>query len=148
MARPAPTMPCTMPSAMNGTRTNQFDAPTSFITSISRLRANVARRIVLTIRNSDEPSSTSEITMKISRTVFVTSIRPLSASPGVVTCSTPCCVLNSPCTGLGELGLLRRDAERLRKIGGGDVAGDVGVAAEDPLELLERLLLVEVHVVS
>ena len=74
-------MPCTMPSAMNGMRTNQFDAPTSFITSISRRRANVASRIVLTIRNNDEPSSTSEITMKMSRTVFVTSIRPLSASP-------------------------------------------------------------------
>ena len=43
---------------MNGTRTNQFDAPTSFITSISRRRANVASRIVFTIRNSDDASST------------------------------------------------------------------------------------------
>ena len=84
-ASPAPTIPCTMPSAMNGTRTNQFDAPTSFITSISRLRANVANRIVLTIRNNDEPRSTREITMKMNRTVFVTSMSPLSASPGVVT---------------------------------------------------------------
>ena len=46
--------PCTMPSAMNGMRTNQFDAPTSFITSISRRRANVASRIVFTMRNSDD----------------------------------------------------------------------------------------------
>ena len=33
--------------------------------------------------------------MKINRTVFVTSIRPLSASPGVVTSSTPGWVVNS-----------------------------------------------------
>ena len=84
-----------MPSAMNGTRTNQFDAPTSFITSISRRRANVARRIVFTMRNSDDASRTSESTMKIHRTVLVTSIRPFSASPGVPTSSTPCWVLNS-----------------------------------------------------
>ena len=45
---------------MNGTRTNQFDAPTSFMTSISRRRANVARRIVFTMRNSDDASSSSE----------------------------------------------------------------------------------------
>ena len=57
-AKPAPIAPCTRPSAMNGTRTNQFDAPTSFITSISRRRANVASRIVFTIRNSDDASST------------------------------------------------------------------------------------------
>jgi len=31
---------------MNGTRTNQFDAPDQLITSISRRRANVAKRIV------------------------------------------------------------------------------------------------------
>ena len=36
-----------MPSTMNGTRMNQFVAPTSFITSISRRRANIATRIVL-----------------------------------------------------------------------------------------------------
>ena len=56
-AKPAPIAPCTRPSAMNGTRTNQFDAPTSFMTSISRRRANVASRIVLTMRNSDDASS-------------------------------------------------------------------------------------------
>ena len=61
MANPAPTRPCTIPSAMKGMRTNQFDAPTSFITSISRRRAKVARRIVLTMRNSDDASSTNEM---------------------------------------------------------------------------------------
>ena len=37
------------PSSMNGTRMNQFVAPTSFITSISRRRANMAVRIVFQI---------------------------------------------------------------------------------------------------
>ena len=36
-----------MPSTMKGTRMNQFVAPTSFITSISRRRANIATRMVL-----------------------------------------------------------------------------------------------------
>ena len=82
IASPAPTRPCTIPSAMNGMRTNQFDAPTSFMTSISRRRANVARRIVFTMRNSDEPSSTSEITMKIRARCSVTSMRPFERLAG------------------------------------------------------------------
>ena len=35
-----------MPSSTNGPRTNQFEAPTSFITSISRRRAKIESRIV------------------------------------------------------------------------------------------------------
>ena len=42
-----PTRPWTTPSSMNGTRMNQLVAPTSFITSISRRRANIAMRIEL-----------------------------------------------------------------------------------------------------
>ena len=77
-AKPAPITPCTMPSAMNGTRTNQFDAPTSFITSISRRRANVARRIVLTMRNSDDASSTRiEMNAKMDSIGVGASSRPL-----------------------------------------------------------------------
>src|SRR5439155_18725544 len=38
MASTAPAMPQSRPSTMNGPRTNQFVAPTSFITSISRRR--------------------------------------------------------------------------------------------------------------
>ena len=38
------------PSTTNGPRTNQFEAPTSFITSISRRRAKIESRIVLPIR--------------------------------------------------------------------------------------------------
>ena len=46
-ANAAPSNVWTMPSMMNGTRMNQFVAPTSFITSISLRRANVATRMVL-----------------------------------------------------------------------------------------------------
>ena len=41
--------PWIRPSSMNGTRMNQSVAPTSFITSISRRRANIAVRIVFQI---------------------------------------------------------------------------------------------------
>ena len=41
---------------MNGTRMNQLVAPTSFITSISRRRANMAMRIVLRMSRMAAPS--------------------------------------------------------------------------------------------
>ena len=41
-----PEQPRSSPSTMNGPRTNQFEAPTSFITSISRRRAKIESRIV------------------------------------------------------------------------------------------------------
>ena len=47
MASTPPISPWTKPSSMNGTRMNQLVAPTSFITSISRRRANMAVRMVL-----------------------------------------------------------------------------------------------------
>ena len=43
---------------MNGPRTNQFVAPTSFITSISRRREKIESRIVFAIRSADEIRST------------------------------------------------------------------------------------------
>ena len=43
---------------MNGPRTNQFVAPTSFITSISRRRAKIERRIVFATSRVEETSST------------------------------------------------------------------------------------------
>ena len=49
-AAAAPIRPVNSPSTMNGPRTNQFEAPTSFITSISRRRAKIESRIVLPIR--------------------------------------------------------------------------------------------------
>ena len=49
----APSTPQSRPSTMNGPRTNQFVAPTSFITSISRRRAKIESRIVFAIRSTD-----------------------------------------------------------------------------------------------
>ena len=49
---------------MNGPRTNQFVAPTSFITSISRLREKIESRIVLAIRSTDATSRTATATRK------------------------------------------------------------------------------------
>ena len=43
---------------MNGTRMNQLVAPTSFMTSISRRRANIAMRIVLRMSRHAAMSST------------------------------------------------------------------------------------------
>ena len=43
---------------MNGPRTNQFVAPTSFITSISRRREKIESRIVFAISSTDAPRST------------------------------------------------------------------------------------------
>ena len=43
---------------MNGPRTNQFVAPTSFITSISRRREKIESRIVFAISRVDAINST------------------------------------------------------------------------------------------
>ena len=48
----APRNPVSMPSSMNGRRTNAFVAPTSFITSISRRREKIESRIVFWIRTT------------------------------------------------------------------------------------------------
>ena len=45
-----PASPVRSPSSMNGPRTYQLDAPTSFITSISRRRACTDSRIVFAMR--------------------------------------------------------------------------------------------------
>ena len=50
--------PWISPSSMNGMRMNQSVAPTSFITSISRRRANMAVRIVFQISRTAANSST------------------------------------------------------------------------------------------
>ena len=52
MATAAPTRPQSIPSMMNGRRTNQFVAPTSFITSISRRLEWIERRIVFAISST------------------------------------------------------------------------------------------------
>ncbi len=47
---------------------NQFVAPTSFITSISRRRANIAVRIVFQISTTATTSSTTDATIVTPRT--------------------------------------------------------------------------------
>ena len=49
---------------MNGPRTNQFVAPTSFITSISRRREKIESRIVFAISSVEAISSTITATRK------------------------------------------------------------------------------------
>ena len=60
----APATPQSTPSSMNGPRTNQLVAPTSFITSISRRREKIDSRIVLAISKVDAASSNKTATMK------------------------------------------------------------------------------------
>ena len=69
-----------MPSTMKGTRMNQFVAPTSFITSISRRRANIATRIVLTMsrpaasrRRPEAMRNRTPILLNVSWMAFTTS---------------------------------------------------------------------------
>ena len=49
---------------MNGPRTNQLVAPTSFITSISRRREKIESRIVFAIRSTEAARRTTTATRK------------------------------------------------------------------------------------
>ena len=49
---------------MNGPRMNQLVAPTSFITSISRRRAKIERRMVFAISSVDAVTSSTTATRK------------------------------------------------------------------------------------
>ena len=55
----APSTPQIIPSSMNGQRTNQLVAPTSFMTSTSRRRAKMESRIVLPISSTAAMPSTT-----------------------------------------------------------------------------------------
>ena len=55
---------------MNGPRTNQFVAPTSFITSISRRRAKIESRIVFAIRSVEAVTSRTTATRKAIQITF------------------------------------------------------------------------------
>ena len=63
-ARTEPASPQKSPSSMNGPRTNQFVAPTSFITSISRRREKIDSRIVFAISRIDAISRTAVASVK------------------------------------------------------------------------------------
>ena len=71
-ARIDPASPQSRPSSMNGARTNQFDAPTSFITSISRRREKIERRIVFAIRIVEAMSRMMLPTRKIAPMIVAT----------------------------------------------------------------------------
>ena len=74
---------------MNGPRTNQFVAPTSFITSISRRREKIERRIVFAISSVEAISSTITAARKtISITRATRRIRSAVSLP-YLTLSTP-----------------------------------------------------------
>ena len=130
---------------MNGMRTNQFDAPTSFMTSISRRRAKVASRIVFTIRNSDDASSTTDDRDEDAAGSSVGDVdEALRSAPAAVVHLVDAGLRSGTrsATVVGELGLGRRDPERRReRVGGRCSRRASGWSAEDALELLVRVFL-------
>ena len=74
---------------MNGPRTNQFVAPTSFITSISRLREKIESRIVFAIRSADEIRSTIVATRKAVESTRATVTTRSETTPPSLIFSTP-----------------------------------------------------------
>ena len=74
---------------MNGPRTNQFVAPTSFITSISRRREKIERRMVFAISNTEAPRSTSTAIRKTSSITRATLRMRLESFCPSLTVSTP-----------------------------------------------------------
>ncbi len=95
---------------MNGPRTNQFVAPTSFITSISRRREKIESRIVLAISSTDAPRSTSTAMRKTSSITRATLRMRLESFWPSLTVSTPTnfcvrmsaeiCLRSSACSGV------------------------------------------------
>ena len=81
--------PWIVPSSMNGNRTYQLEAPTSFITSMSWRRAKMAVRMVLAISNSAASSTTMAMmsTNTLTFWLFCWSVR--MTSTGSVTWRTP-----------------------------------------------------------
>ena len=74
---------------MKGPRTNQFVAPTSFMTSISRRREKIDSRIVFAIRSTDAPRRTMTAIRNTSSITRATlRIRFDSCCPSLTT-STP-----------------------------------------------------------
>src|SRR6266545_2285853 len=81
-ATTAPSAPTSMPSRMNGQRTNASDAPTSCMISISSRRACTAMRMVFTITNS----ATNSIIARIARPP-TDSTRVMVSSWSTISCS-------------------------------------------------------------
>ena len=74
---------------MNGTRMNQLVAPTSFITSISRRRANMAIRMALRISSSAATSRPAPTTNMARWAKFDTPVTVLTLSLTSLASSTP-----------------------------------------------------------
>ena len=85
----APTRPCTSPSSMYGMRMNQFVAPTSFMTSISRRREVIAVNVVLRINSTDTMNSTTAATRRPKPMMLVIDSRFRSVSLAYFTSYTP-----------------------------------------------------------
>ena len=118
---------------MNGMRTNQFDAPTSFITSISRRRAKVASRIVFTIRNSDDASRTPAIDDEgAAGSSGSPSSRRLIWSCGVLTSSTPGIASNRAATAAVSSAFVGATRNDSGSVVGGRALDERGLVGEDP----------------
>ncbi len=74
---------------MYGMRMNQLVAPTSFMTSISRRRANMAMRMVLKIRITATTSRTVAAMATTRLTAAVSASMVLIVSAAVTTSRTP-----------------------------------------------------------
>ena len=74
---------------MNGPRTNQFVAPTSFITSISRRLAKIDSRIVFAISSVDAMRSTTSPTRNTASMMPPTLTTSRAFSPPSLTDSMP-----------------------------------------------------------
>ncbi len=100
---------------MNGPRTNQFVAPTSFITSISRRREKIESRIVFAIRSAAE---VSRMTIAIEKTIS-TPVREVEDAAGVALAVDDRVdaggqrVHEARVELLDVVGVLRRDLERV-----------------------------------
>ena len=133
-------MPWTSPSSMNGTRMNQLVAPTSFITSISRRRANMAMRIVLRINRPAAPRRKAAMTKMPTVRRLDSCWMSLMVSEANTTLSTPDLSENcdpSASTARTSLstGSTRNDGGQVLGLDAGDHLRGVG---EQDLELLVR----------
>ena len=124
---------------MKGPRTNQFVAPTSFITSISRLREKIESRIVFAIRSADETRRMIVAIEERSRETRATVTTRAETSPPSLIFSTPggsVGVRRLWLIALMSLPSMRRDLERVRERVAGQVLDDLRLQLAHALERL------------
>ena len=123
---------------MNGPRTNQFVAPTSFITSISRRREKIESRIVFAISSADEISRTTVATANaVESTRATVTTRSDTSSPSLIF-STPAGRAGAQVLAdrLHVRAVVGRDLERVRERVAGQVLDDLGLQLAHPVERL------------